>query len=122
MPIPKSKIRRIVTGHSKDGKSIVISDETIDNISLGGGKNFIQIWGNDATPIHPDKGIMDKGMDWFPKPGGHRFFVWVVPPKSENSGERKSDSEIHKLVPGFLDYFEKDTPGMHTTDTIDCTI
>ena len=121
MQIPKNKIRRIVTGHSDTGKAIIVSDSIIDNINLGGGKKFIQLWGNDSTPMHPDEGIMDENMDWFPKTGGHRFFVWVVPPKSENSEKPKSKAAINELVPGFLKYFEEDNPGMHTTDSVDCT-
>lgn len=114
-------IRRLVTGHSKDGKSIVVSDTTVDNIDLGAGKRFIQIWGDDEVPVHPDNGIMNEDISWFPKPGGHRFFVWVVPPKSINTGQPKSKEEVNQLVPGFLDCFEPDNPGMHTTDTVDCT-
>lgn len=121
MHIPKNNIRRIVTGHSDSGKSIIISDSIVENISLGGGKKFIQLWGNDSTPVHPDKGEMQKDMDWFPETGGHRFFVWVVPPKSENFEKPKSKEEIDALVPGFLQYFEPDNPGMHTTDSVDCT-
>lgn len=121
MENPTNKIRRIVTGHSDNGKSILISDSTIDGISLGGGKDFIQLWGNDSIPIHPDNGLIEENMDWFPKVGGHRFFVWVVPPKSNSSGKKKSKEEIEKLLPGFMQHFEPDNPGMHTTDSVDCT-
>lgn len=115
------KIRRIVTGHSDEGKSVIISDSSVENINLGAGKKFIQLWGNDSIPVHPDKGIMEENLDWFPKSGGHRFFVWVVPPKSENFENPKSKSEIDKLVPGFTKHFEPENPGMHTTDCVDCT-
>lgn len=121
MKNPINKIRRIVTGHSDNGKSILISDSTIDGISLGGGKDFIQLWGNDSIPKHPDNGLMQESMDWFPKVGGHRFFVWVVPPKLNNPGSQKSKEEIEKLLPGFMQHFESDNPGMHTTDSVDCT-
>ena len=121
MEQPKNKIRRVVTGHSENGKSIIISDSTIESISLGTGKNFIQLWGNNSIPIHPDKGLMDDNMDWFPTAGGHRFFIWTVPPKSTNSDKQKSKAEIDKLLPGFLKHFEPNNPGMHTTDSVDCT-
>ncbi len=117
----KNKIRRVVTGHSDDGKSVIVSDSIIESLSLGGGKDFIQLWGNDAIPVHPDKGLMEEKINWFPKIGGHRFFVWVVPPKSINPNKQKSTSEIDKLLPGFLKHFEPDNPGMHTTDSVDCT-
>lgn len=117
----KNKIRRIVTGHSKLGKSIIVSDSIVDEINLGSGKEFVQLWGTDSTPSHPDNESMQENMDWFPKPGGHRFFVWVVPPKQKNPGKPKSKDEIEKLVPGFQQHFEPDNPGMHTSATLDCT-
>ncbi|MFA9390995.1 MAG: cupin domain-containing protein [Prolixibacteraceae bacterium] len=121
MTEPQNHIRRIVTGHSESGESVVVSDTIIEGITLGGGKNFIKIWGNDTMPIHPDNGTMPESLDWFPKPGGHRFFVWVVPPKHENMGELKTQSEIDELLPGFLKHFEPENPGMHTSDSVDCT-
>lgn len=117
----ENKIRKIVTGHSDKGKSVIISDSITEGISLGGGKDFIPLWGTDSTPIHPDKGLQDKKMDWFPKIGGHRFFVWVVPPKSTNSDKPKTKAEIDDLLPGFIKHFEPNNPGMHTTDSVDCT-
>ncbi|PCJ66910.1 MAG: cupin [Bacteroidetes bacterium] len=121
MQKPENKIRRVVTGHSEEGKSVIISDSIIEGISLGGGKDFIQLWGKDSITVHPDNGLMEEKMDWFPEAGGHRFFVWVVPPKTTNSDGQKSKAEIDALLPGFLGHFEQDNPGMHTTNSVDCT-
>lgn len=118
--IKQNKIRRIVTGHSPDGKSILVSDSIVDGISLGGGKNFIQLWGNDSIPNHPDNGVLSKELDWFPSAGGHRFFVWVVPPKTNNHEKPKTKEQIDELLPGFTNYFEENNPGMHTTNSVDC--
>lgn len=115
------EFRRIVTGHTKEGKAIVTSDSIVDRISLGGGKEFIQLWGDDSIPVHPDNGRMKENLDFFPKAGGHRFFIWVVPPKSANSDKPKSKEEIDQLLPGFTQHFESDNPGMHTTNSVDCT-
>ncbi|OJJ21099.1 hypothetical protein BKI52_11045 [marine bacterium AO1-C] len=116
-----NKIRRIVTGHTEEGKSTIVSDAEIDGVSISTGKHFIQLWGNDSIPVHPDQGVMSPNLDWFPQGGGHRFFVWVVPPQSQKENERKSKDEIEQLLPGFLKHFEPDNPGMHTTDSVDCT-
>lgn len=118
---PVSNIRRVVTGHCENGKSVIVSDSVVEGMSLGGGKNFIKLWGNDTTPIHPDNGISNENMDWFPKAGGHRCFVWVVPPKSQISEKPKSKDEIDVILPGFTKHFELNNPGMHTTDSVDCT-
>ncbi len=116
-----NNIRRVVTGHTEEGKSIIVSDSDIEGVSLGGGKDFIQLWGNDTIPVHPDKGIMDDNMDWFPKSGGHRFFLWTVPPQAEVVDKPKTKTEIDELLPGFTKHFERDSPGMHTTNSVDCT-
>lgn len=115
------KIRRVVTGHSEDGKSILVEDIGVEGRSISLGKTFIQLWGEDTTPVHPDNGKMEGNLDWFPKPGGHRFFLWVVPPKSEDVATSISKSELEALLPGFIQHFEPDNPGMHTTDSVDCT-
>ncbi len=115
------KIRRVVTGHNKDGQSTIVSDEQIESVSIGTGKHFIQLWGKDSVPVHPDEGMMPGGMEWFPLAGGHRFFVWVVPPQTQRNDDPKSKDEMEALLPGFLQYFEADNPGMHTTNTVDCT-
>ncbi|KXX71131.1 cupin domain-containing protein [Flammeovirga sp. SJP92] len=117
----KKEFRRIVTGHSKEGKSIIVNDAIVEKIDLGGGKEFMQLWGSDTIPKHPDDGTMEEYLDWFPKVGGHRFFIWIVPPKSQKNDKPKSKEEIESLVPGFLQHFESENPGMHTTDTVDCT-
>lgn len=114
-------MRRVVTGHSKNGKSIIVSDSKAESISLGGGKDFTQLWGDDSIPVHPDNGLMKEKMNWFPNAGGHRFFSWIVPPKSSKTENSKSKEEIENLLPGFLTHFEPNNPGMHTTDSVDCT-
>ena len=77
--------------------------------------------GNDEIPSHPDNGEMDQNIDWFPKQGGHRFFVWTVPPSSTKKPLTKSKDEIEQILPGFIQHFEANSPGMHTTDSVDCT-
>lgn len=116
-----NKTRRIVTGHSKEGKAIIVEDSIVEGFTLGGGKDFLPLWGNDATPVHPDNGTMSNHLDWFPKPGGHRFFIWTVPPNSQHVKTDKTASEIDALLPGFRKHFEPENPGMHTSDSVDCT-
>lgn len=114
------KIRRIVTGHKK-GKSIIVSDSGISKTDLGAGKEFYSIWGDDSLDLTAGAEKMGENLDWFPGYGGYRFFIWKVPPKASKLGNQKSKAEIDKLVPGFLSHFEHENPGMHTSETIDCT-
>ena len=116
-----NNIRRVVTGHSKEGKAIITNDTTIDGVNIGTGKDFIQLWGDDSTPIHPDSGQMQNLTSWFPPTGGHRFFIWTVPPQTQKNENPVSPEEMEERLPGFLQHFEPDNPGFHTTDSVDCT-
>lgn len=121
MTTETNKIRRLVTGYSEEGKSVIISDTLINSISLGGGKSFLQLWASDSTPVHQGKPQMEEQMNWFPEAGGSRFFLWVVPPKTNSTNPQLSTAEIDQLLPGFTKHFEPENPGMHTTRTVDCT-
>ena len=48
-------IRRVVTGHSPDGKAIVAGDEVVEPIKLAllPGFEFFRLWGADAPPQFP---------------------------------------------------------------------
>lgn len=116
-----NKIRRVVTGHTEKGKSVIVSDEVVDGFEIGANRAFIKLWGNDSVPVHPDNGEMLEGGDWLPKAGGHRFYIWVVPPHSRSNKSTASQENVEELLPGFLKHFEPENPGMHTTDTVDCT-
>jgi quercetin dioxygenase-like cupin family protein len=49
------KIRRVVTGHKRDGKATVIIDEiSKDVISARPGANFCNIWSTDTLPANND--------------------------------------------------------------------
>jgi hypothetical protein len=46
------KIRRVVTGHTPDGKATVASDTEVDAITIGmlPGTEFYRLWGADEAP------------------------------------------------------------------------
>ena len=51
------KMRRVVTGHSSDGKAIVASDTEVETVrvDLLPGVEYRQIWSVDAPPTYPDE-------------------------------------------------------------------
>jgi len=118
-------IRRIVTGHSVQGKAIIVSDSVVEGLQLKHrpGRIFTQLWGFNSTPQQPTSGVMENNLSWFPPAGGFRFFMWVVPPKSTESDQTVNSNaakeEMEQKLPGFMHYFESDNPGMHTTPTVD---
>ncbi|MGB8487198.1 MAG: cupin domain-containing protein, partial [Xanthobacteraceae bacterium] len=43
-------VRRIVTGHDKDGTAVVIADATIDSVTRAAGVASALLWVTDETP------------------------------------------------------------------------
>ena len=118
-------IRRVVTGHTPDGKATIASDTEVVALTsaLSPGAEWYKLWGADEAPTFPDDGSPRPYSTYFPPVGGFRFGVFTVPPQSArvptNINIDEAVKEMEKLFPGALKYMEKDSPGMHTTDTID---
>lgn len=120
------KVRRLVTGHTAEGKATVASDTMVDPITtaLVPGLSFTRIWGGDAAPLFPDDGSPRPCEQYFPPVGGFRFAVFTVPPESSPSADPTLDvgaavAEFEARCPGLLGVLESMETGMHTTDTID---
>ncbi len=118
--------RRIVTGHSADGRSVIASDRRVefDAIPGLGGIVLGTLWGSDAAPVYPDVGGEPSHHAWFPPVGGMRLVEFVLPPNSSpsNPGPRPSEQELaaaEKLAPGLLSHFDDRNPGMHRSATTD---
>ena len=118
------KVRRVVTGHTPNGKATLASDTQVDAITSPlTGSEIHRLWGADQTPTFPDDGSARPAPAYFPGIGGFRFCLFTVPPQSgappENLDIEKARKEIEQKLPGMLAHTEPDHPGMHTTDTID---
>ncbi len=117
-------MRRVVTGHTADGKAIVASDTEVSAVTSPTGSEFLRLWGADGMPTFPDDGAPSEEQTFFPPLGGFRFVAMTLPPLSTNSSMNPDMAaawrEIaSKKMPGFLAYMEKDHPGFHATPTID---
>ncbi len=119
------KVRRVVTGHSPEGKAIVASDGEVEPIRLEKlqGNEFHRLWGSDRVPSFPDDGSSSSMPRYFPPLGGFRFAMFTVPPSStvlpEGVTPEDITAEIESKLPGLAEHMEPEAPGMHTTDTID---
>ena len=118
-------IRRVVTGHTPDGKATVASDTDVDAITLVllPGMEFYRLWGADTAPTFPDDGSPRSAPAYFPPVGGFRFGLFTVAPDSvampKDLDMQLAMAEIEEKLPGVAAHLEADNPGMHTTDTID---
>jgi Cupin domain len=123
--------RRALTGRDEAGKSVFKSFDVtpkVVTIDANPGLTFYELYMTEGVPrltgLEPDP--MLTGTKAFPGPGGTIFRLISYPPKRPEgykpppgvtfeSGLR----ELSEKVPGMGDHFERDAPGMHTSDTID---
>jgi mannose-6-phosphate isomerase-like protein (cupin superfamily) len=118
-------VRRVVTGHSDDGKAVFVSDDRVAVSSMGPGSagGIHQLWGGDQPPTFPDDGTPPARATFFPAVGGYRFLVVTLapagagrPPQGDPAATRV---DMERTFPGMASHMEPANPGMHTTDTID---
>jgi mannose-6-phosphate isomerase-like protein (cupin superfamily) len=111
------KVRRVVTGHSPQGKAVVASDGAVEPFEFGDGGAYHVLWGADAPARFPDDGAAPAWSAPFPAVGGHRFLLMTIPPEQARDS---SDGQLSTFLAGALgDVMEKEQPGMHKTATID---
>ncbi|HEX7545402.1 MAG TPA: cupin domain-containing protein [Gemmatimonadaceae bacterium] len=119
------KVRRVVTGHTRDGKATVASDTSVDAITLEllPGTEFHRLWGADEAPTFPDDGSPRPARDYFPPVGGFRVGIFTVAPQSvalqKDLDIQLALAELEAKLPGMAAHMEPGNPGMHTTNTVD---
>ncbi len=108
-------VRRVVTGHSPDGKAIIASDTEVDAIPVGAlGSSTTLVWGRDDVAEFPDDGSQPARDTVFPPPGGCAAAVLEIAPHSD---------EFDEFVRTYLaPWADPEAPGMHRTATIDYCI
>jgi mannose-6-phosphate isomerase-like protein (cupin superfamily) len=119
------RVRRVVTGHSPDGKAVFASDEEVEPVTaaLLPGYEFHRLWGGDEASRFPDAGTQPLHEQYFPPVGGFRFGLFTLPPAS-TAGPGEIDmpaalADFEAALPGMASHMEPDAPSMHTTATVD---
>jgi mannose-6-phosphate isomerase-like protein (cupin superfamily) len=120
--------RRVLTANALDGTAVFAADEEVEPISatLIPGAEFHAIWGADNPARLPLRDDPAPIQGWFPPPGGFRFaFVSIPPEASGGPADLDLDAAIAELqqkLPGMAEVLEPESPGMHTTDTVDFSV
>ncbi|MFI9379889.1 cupin domain-containing protein [Kutzneria sp. NPDC052558] len=118
-------IRRVVTGHDRDGKARVVDDSAVEPITseLMPGFEAYRLWGRDERPVYPDDGAPRPAEAYYPPRDGSRFIVNVIPPGevavSPDIDLAAALAEVERQMPGSVATMELDNPGMHRTDSLD---
>lgn len=104
-------VRRVVTGHDPEGRSVFVSDERVAATEFpGGGVAFL--WGRDSPPSYPDDGAQPAWTEAFPPTGGVRLsYSRLLPGCVE-----EYDRFVAGAVPG------DPVPGMHRTSSLDLDV
>ena len=120
--------RRVVTGNI-NRTSVVQSDERLPAYAFEtvSGYEHTLFWVNPATPDLNIQQKFDRYPDSVvPGPGGTSLHLVTFPPSSVFSdpsfdGEAARKESLSRL-PGLADYFEKEDPAMHKTNTVDYAV
>lgn len=122
------EVRRLVTGHDDNGRSVFVADGTVPPLELEllPGWAFHALWGGDAIPTFPDGGSHPPTDQYFPPVNGFRFSFSTIPPQGTPPPDvidlAAAEEAVERAMPGLLGHMEPHDPGMHTTDTIDMEV
>jgi hypothetical protein len=121
-------VRRIVTGHDRQGRSIVEEDGPPARVAtLGGesGTTFHELWNTRATPAPIDRSSdepVEPGISLLPPPGGTRIRILDIPPDDGTVAALPRDSVralFEAIGAGHALAQDPPHPLMHRTETVD---
>jgi quercetin dioxygenase-like cupin family protein len=119
------EIRRVVTGVTAEGNSVVVSDDGVPPtaIRLIQGVEFYLMWGTeDGVPAVGPQDPTPHVQPFFPGPGGTRLqFVRLMPAEVHEQAAPIEEllAEAEATFHGMVSAFEPGRPGVHTTDSVD---
>ncbi|HTD75181.1 MAG TPA: cupin domain-containing protein [Steroidobacteraceae bacterium] len=121
------KQRRVATGQSADGKSVIVADESIEPVmvALAPGLECFPIWGSDRAVNLPHDGSKPLTSGWFPPQSGFRFTILTIPPDDQAAPPadiKAALAEASEKLPGMLEAVDVAFPHMHATDTVDFVV
>lgn len=105
--------RLIVTGHTKDGRAVIVSDGAAPEFDLAGRSvRASMLWGRDDIARYPDAGIAPSVSDAVPPPGGCRFSTLTIAAGATH--------DYHAFIVAAMGArAEPDHAGFHRTPTLD---
>ena len=121
-------VRRVVTGHDPEGRSIVRQDgPPARGVTLGGesGTTFHEIWNTRATPAPIDRASgepAEAGISLLPPSGGTRIRILDIPPDDGTVAAlpREAVRALFEAIgAGHALVEDPPHPLMHRTETID---
>jgi hypothetical protein len=121
-------VRRVVTGLTAEGKSVISHDEDLAEVAYQHTPGFAQalVWTTGAPLVPQDEAPKGPPASFIPGPGETIALTVTFPPDSVFADPRfdvaAAVAENLRNTPGLADLFEPDAPGMHTTPTVDYVV
>jgi len=127
----KHPVRRIVTGHDKDGTAVIQEDSAVPRVQrIGGdiGPMFHEVWNTRATPAPIDAGSgepPEEGIVLAPPKNGTRIRVLDIPPEGDgirNMTAEEAEAHFAEIGAGSASNAAREGAKhalMHRTETID---
>ncbi|MET3117680.1 mannose-6-phosphate isomerase-like protein (cupin superfamily) [Undibacterium sp. GrIS 1.8] len=122
-------VRRVVTGHSADGRAIIISDTSapqVFEVAAQPGLAFTEIWRTDCMPVRVDNAADPtlRPLQLAPTSMGSVIRVTDIPPESEDDGAldpAKAAAHFAQLggAKASTGNAAAPHPLMHRTETVD---
>lgn len=109
------QIRRVVTGHDADGKSVVVFNDVHEY------KRRVQIWTTEGSPADNSGEVTDAALRETRLEAPHQgslFWLVELPPSQEIAPEAVAATAERLAAEGAVTQSDG-RPGMHTTRTID---
>ncbi len=111
-------MKRVVTGHNQDGKSVFVSEgEPPRVVTSEHGNQLTYCWGTEQTPMVPVSGDdpTPEMSSHLPAPGGTSFFIVQFPGNSESRMHATDTVDYAMVVGGEIWLVLDDGDEVHLT-------
>ena len=121
------KIRRVVTGNDKNGKSVFIWDDNataVKEMESMPGLALTDLWQTNSSPANNNgnKDVTDRPVVLEPPPNGSIFRLVEFPPDTAWRDRADAVDAFESIDAGHAPVKSSDDPMMHKTSTVDYLI
>jgi len=121
-------IRRVVTGHNAEGKSVILADDMVEPMTypVWPSRGVANMWSLEKIPAD------NSGNPWddvksLPSHGGTAFHIMQLPPESELDAMSEEDRKVAttpviQMAPHFIQRGVQHSYLTHATNTVDYMI
>lgn len=120
------ELRRIVTGHNANGRSVIVLDGSPSRVIEAMGGGAAEMWVSDTVPADnstPGDPVTERPVRLDPPSGGSVFRFFVIPPEDSSLTPQQREEAIARVFAEIGAAHERTNiarhPGMHRTRTLD---